>query len=168
MAQSKDPDNGLPEFVGGPSHSGQVARTTPMIRAEQYAGIGSFQDAVALAQEAGLDIIESDELGDGFGPVIKSSLVGVPMVCLAVSYNPNGDQGPYLAFRCVTEDGRKIAFADGGTGLFATVKEYMDSHGGKFPVMWRHGLRESSYGPHVNAAGHDVPAGTTYYLDTSK
>lgn len=149
------------------SGSADVAKTQPFIRPDQYKEVKSFDDALALLQETGQELISAEEAGDGFEVADKATLCGVPMLCLNVMIR-DGDLGGYAVVRAVTKDNRKIAFADGSTGLYAQLLNWQTDHGDDtWPTLWKHGLRRSDYEAHQNKAGDSVPAGTTYYLDTS-
>lgn len=143
-----------------------VSKTETIIRTEQYRDIQTFEDALQLAQASGMEIISSEDLGDGFSRADQADLLKVPLVCLAVLLK-DGDKGEYVVCRVVTKHGEKYAFSDSSsTGVNFQLREYMAGHAGKWPVLWNHGLRESNYRT-TDATGREIDA-TTYYIDTSK
>lgn len=150
--------------------STDVAASVPLFSNENYKEIQSFSDAMALAQSSFGALVTADDLGDGFQLCEdKNQLVGVPMVVLAV-FLRSGDLGEYIVARAVTEDNRKVVIVDGGTGLAVQLKEYMDSHDGQWPQLWKRGLRVSKYTYEVEdkktGEVRNAPA-ETFYLDTS-
>lgn len=151
------------------TESGQVA----LFSTENLRAITSFDDAMEAARLAGLKPTSSADLGDGFAFAEKETLIGVRMLCLSL-YIGSNDTGRFILANCVTEDGRKVKVHDSGTGLCVQLLTYSVDNGGgdsgqvgTFPLEWKHGLRVSRYDAHPNAEGKMVPAGETFYLDTS-
>ena len=148
------------------SGGGEISTKKPEtpFTTEDYAGIESFDDAMALVeQKMGGVVIDSIDLGDGFSVVEnKDTLLGTPLLILAVHFS-EGDHGEFASCRAVTEDGRKVVINDGSTGIFAQLKLLQEKRPEIFgaPIMCRNGLRKSEYDHPEH--GRSV----TYYLDTS-
>jgi hypothetical protein len=148
------------------SSQGKELQTQEVLFSTQnYRDITSFSDAIKLLESSGVDLVSAEDLGDGFSVADKSTLVGVPMVCLTAMIR-TGDMGEYVVCRNVAKDGRKVVVVDGSTGLKDQLVDYMETHNGNFPRRWDHGLRVSKYTFYDNSTDKDIPA-ETYYLDTS-
>lgn len=147
------------------SESNATALTERGITTGEYAGIASFEDAIALLEQHGATILDSAELGDGFSVIAKDEknrLIGVPFVIMQ-AVQTEGDHGTFVSLRIVTKNGEKLVLNDGSTGIceqLITLWEQKPETKGK-PFLCRHGLRVSEY---------DHPQygpSKTYYLDTS-
>lgn len=158
-------------MVDGNSDTASVEKVTPRINTEQYAGISSFEDALALVQDVfGGEVIDSQDLGDGFALVEdKTGLLGTPFIILAATFSEgeykreDGTMGTFVSCRIVTEDGRKMVLNDGGSGIHDQIQMLWTMKPevvGK-PIICRKGLRVSEYDhPKYGKA-------KTFYLDTS-
>lgn len=160
--------------AGNEHASGQdVAKTTPMLRPEDYAGIASFEDALRLVgDKLGGEIVDASDLGDGFTVLDKAqkkSLIGVTFIVLSVSFHEgdykreDGETGEFASLRLVTKNGQKYVLNDGGTGIPEQIKmlwQRKPESQGK-PIVVHNGLRVSEY-DHPQYGRSE-----TYYLDTS-
>lgn len=150
------------------STSDNEVATTPIFSDDDLLNIGSFDDALRLANEAfGGEVLEADKvLGTGFGIVDEKNVyVGVPFIIMKAEKNASekGDKGYFYTLHCVTRDGRKVIINDGGVGIADQMEMLYEKHPemkGK-PLLVKKGLRMSSY-VHPTA-GPSI----TYYLDTS-
>lgn len=155
----------------GDGSSATVARTVPQVSDDQLAEISSFDDALALINDAfGGVVVEADKtLGNGFAVLDdKNKLIGVPFVAVKIQENKSelNDGGLFVSLFVVTEDGRKYVVNDGSTGIFAQVQELWKRKPELvgLPIMVRRGLRRSDY---TYMDGDKAKPATTYYLDTS-
>jgi hypothetical protein len=91
--------------------------------------------------------------------VEKGTLVGKPFVIWEFTFGA-GDYGEYVTVFAVTEDGQRIMFSDGSTGIARQLKTLADANimGG---ISCSKGLRPSHYD--YDDHGTKKPA-TTYYL----
>ena len=139
-------------------------------------GIGSFSDALALANSSG-EVIDASDFGTGFDVVKADTLDGVPFVVLAWQFNA-GEFGPFVSMTLVTEDGRKCIVNDGSTGvceqvLGITRAKYGDAVVGDRdatppvpavvygPMVVRKGFRVSRF-KYTDDDGKSHPASVTY------
>lgn len=162
-----------PSREAGDGNSVEVLRPIPQYSTQQYRGIQSWDDAIALAQGSFGALVTAEDLGDGFTLVKeeqKAALVGVPMLCLYAQLR-TGDLGGYVVVRCITKDGRKVVVVDGGTGMYEQLSEYMTANDGRWPNLWPRGLRRSDYKtdiPNPKKPGETLTVdATTFYIDTS-
>lgn len=153
--------------------NGSVVKATPMLNAEDYASIQSFDDALRLVgDKLGGEVVDVTDLGDGFSVLDnknKTQLIGVPFIILSVSFHAgdhtreDGEKGEFTSLRVVTKDGRKLVINDGGSGIYEQMKmlhKMRPESVGK-PIVVHKGLRVSEY---------DHPQygpSKTFYLDTS-
>lgn len=140
-------------------------RNSDVYDVTELRGISSFEDALALAQEKMGDTINAEkELGTGFrvlnGPD-KDRLLGVTFIILSMDFN-EGDQGDFVSFLCVTEDGNKYVVNDGSTGIFKTLDEYRLRGGKPGALLVNGGLRKSEYEKEVEGK---MTKAVTYYLN---
>lgn len=126
-------------------------------------GIQSFDDAVALVKEKmGAEAVAegADVLGNGFTVLPtsqKGKLVDTRFVILWVDFN-QGDQGPFVSFGVVTEDGRKFIVNDGSTGIYKQLDDWYGRS--EYPGgLLVNGLRESRYIHPIHGAA------STFYLN---
>lgn len=127
--------------------------------------ISSFEDALALVQEKMGETVNAEkELGTGFrvlnGPD-KDRLLGVTFIVLSMDFN-EGDQGPFVSFLCVTEEGGKYVVNDGSTGIYKTLEEYHVRGGKPGGLLVNGGLRKSEYDKEIDGR---MTKATTYYLN---
>ena len=150
-----------------------VVPSSPRLSTEIYAGITSFDDALAIVQDVfGGEVVDSADLGDGFTLVQKHEkgmLIGVPFIILAANFTEgdylreDGTKGTFVSCRIVTQDGRKLVLNDGSTGIHDQIKmlwSMKPETQGK-PIVCRNGLRVSEYDHPEHGKA------STYYLDTS-
>lgn len=140
----------------------------------QLTEIKSWEDALAVAEEAYGKLATSDELGDGFmllkGDDQKATLVGVPFLFMTMTISESdeitrdGKPTEYVTARVVTKDSKKYILVDGGTGVFQQCKDWMDKNPGKRGgLVALYGLTRSDY-KYTNEKGDQTPA-TTFYID---
>ena len=87
----------------------KVTETTKDVVAQpisrvDLAALTTFDQAFALAEATYGEIISSEELGDGFTVVEKSSLVGVPFLILGWEAGKNEKHGPFTIVRGSTKE----------------------------------------------------------------
>lgn len=134
----------------------------------------SFSDAMLLVQNATGEapVDAADVLGNGFEIVEKSTLVDVPMILISWRFNV-GDKGVFTSVMAMTENGRKVIFNDGSTGIRDQLNAYTSQTGKTAGLLLRHGLTVSEYPVDKDGKPTKVReemAGTakTYYLNYSK
>lgn len=132
----------------------------------------SFEDALRVLQERGIEVHSSTEFGDGFvkpdadNKSIKAKLVGVKMIIVSAQETEDDNGREFTVFRAITENGSRIVFSDGSTGLAAEAHDWLTKHGGQWvPIIANHGLRRSDY-DFENDKG-EIQSATTFYLDTT-
>lgn len=140
-------------------------RNSDVYDVTELRGISSFEEALALVQEKMGDTVNAEkELGTGFrvlnGPD-KDRLLGVTFIILSMDFN-NGDQGDFVSFLCVTEEGNKYIVNDGSTGIFKTLDEYRLRGGKPGALLVNGGLRKSEYEKEVEGK---MTKAVTYYLN---
>ena len=165
----------------------EIMRTARDHDKETLAGIQSWEDALALAQETYGDVaaIEDTDLGDGFRRTDedkKRRLIGVPLFFIEWAFY-DGDFGEFVSalIMAKTETGdEKLVLNDGSTGINAQLKELTEKTGRTGGLLVRRGLRVSDYFTDADgmpiskkeygrllAAGIPTGKGHTFYLDTS-
>lgn len=139
-----------------------------------WAEIDSIPDAYSALQAQGIEILTPDELvgiiGDGFVLIEdKDKLLGRPMLILEWA-NYQGDHGPFVTVRAMTNDGERIIFNDGSTGIRSQLDK-IAKHRGVTPD-WKervsggiaiNGLRVSEY-DYTDPNTGKVSKARTYYL----
>jgi len=123
--------------------------------------IKSFEDAIALLASEGIEIVSSEDFGDGFSVASKDSLVGVPFLVLNMRW-ADGDHGEFVIIHVVTKTGVKGIVVDGSTGIYKQSLEYRRV-GKTQGVIIREGLIRSTYDYTDEKTGELKPA-TTFYL----
>lgn len=121
-------------------------------------------------------IYDVQEVIPDFGLVDSTELVNVPFTVAHFEirrseefgrFNENGllEPGEYVSVYVITDDGRRLVFNDGGSGILPTAKNFIDvtKQTGGMRCPW--GLRASTYEKVVN--DQKVKA-TTMYFATSK
>lgn len=153
--------------------SGEIVERTPRaFNAEQLRAVGSFGDALDLAQSylpKGVETpLASEELGDGFALLEKTDkdiLIGQDMILLDWVFSPGDFDEEFVTVRLVTRQGGKFIVNDGGTGIRQQLREYTDRTGRLAVMRVEKGLRRSDY---TKQDENGKPyAASTYYLDTS-
>lgn len=150
------------------SNSNEVTATIPLISEESFRSIGSFADAVALANETYGGVVTAAELlSDGFASIDKEELINKPFLVLAYRINKskdhfdeNGEAAEFVIVRIVFESGEKYFFTDGSTGVLTQFQK-LQSHGIYGGVMAPKGLRVSEY-EYTNDSGKKSIAKTFY------
>lgn len=151
-------------------------------------GIESFDDALALMRDMGVDVSFADqELGTGFDLAKKETLVGVPFFILSSRETPGDFGEPYVLVRAVTREtpARKVVIADGSSGMAKQIRLWWANTGRNGGLYCAKGLRFSTYatcpGKNCNRPrppedevckvcgdkGKTRGTGTTYYIDES-
>ncbi len=129
----------------------------------------------AYLERLGLAPEDVDYRSSEYDLTDKADLVGVPLFLVQWEEKVSQDYGGfYVVVHAIRQDnGDKIVFADGGTGIAAQLIGLIEKRTiqGLVPEAWRHGLMvkkglvRSDYDSHESkATGEIVPAGTTYYL----
>lgn len=132
-------------------------------------GVNNVDQALELARSQG-DVLLASQIGDGDGYNIvldKSRLVGTFMVVVNVEFANSKNYGEFVTLRFVTKGGYKGKIVDFGTGIRRQIKDLGERVPNLGGLVLEKGLTASSYDAHTNEAGVQVPAGTTYYLDTA-
>ena len=133
-------------------------------------GLQSLADVQALFESHDIAVVDaSEELGDGFALVKnKDQFIGRGMMVLSWAFGAGdfGEGSGFVAVRfCVQETNGtlgKYVLTDGGTGIYATLKEYTERTGLTGGMYVKNGLRKSEYVTEENENA------VTHYLDTSK
>lgn len=154
--------------------SGEIVERTPRaFDSEQLRAVGSFEEALDLAQSylpKGVETpIASEELGDGFSLLESSEkdiLIGRDMILLDWIFSPGDFDEEFVSIRLVTKQGGKFIVNDGGTGIRQQLREYTDRTGRMAVLRVEKGLRRSDYTFNDPTTGKPSAA-STYYLDTS-
>lgn len=150
-----------------------VSKTTKDVVAQpisrvDLASVTTFEQAFALAEATYGEIISSEELGDGFAVVEKSSLVGVPFLILGWEAGKNEKHGPFTIVRGITKDNGKVLFVDGSTGIKDQLAVFQQVSGRTGGLLAVDGLRVSNYTYTDPADGKDKPASTYYIAENVK
>lgn len=160
----------MPKATNSDEPGNEVAKK--MFAADELRGIQSFEDAMRLMEDAGIDIEDAaDAIGDGFVLLDnKSQLEDIPLVFLTWSQS-TGDQGDYTVARVVAKMpngtvGKFVVVDGSSTGIHFQLNEYSKSHGGKVGGLTAFGgLRVSDYKVEVDGKMQDA---TTVYINTAK
>lgn len=145
-----------PEFVEGKDGLGHISR--------EIVKDASLAELMDLFRDENGQIEDSSQvLGDGVELVDKDALVGVSMFLYDWSFQV-GDKGQYVVVHAAKENGEKIVFVDGGTGICRQLLELTETRQasgfrGAGGLLCRRGLRRSDY-----EANDERPAGTTFYI----
>jgi hypothetical protein len=142
---------------------------------QKWREISTFEDAFALAQEMGAELVSATDLGDGFALLKtddKESLVG--RSCVFVSWQfSEGEMGEFVSARVLAKNLNgsvdKVILNDGSTGICAQLRELTKEDAASM-LYAPHGLRRSTYKislPDDNGNVIEREA-TTYYIDTSR
>lgn len=136
---------------------------------DELVDLGSFEEAVALLNSHGVDIVGShgieEFVGDGFDFVDKSALVNIPFVILKYVHrmSPTYDV-PMLQVWAMTATNRRVKFVDFGAGFREELSTYEKRSGrSAVGVVLENGLVANSYDT-TDAAGKDIKA-TTYRIN---
>lgn len=137
---------------------------------ELLGSITSFEDAIAVLKDAGIELHSTKEYGDGFELLKeKSKLVDVPFVILSMKFvdEDKSDFGDgFVILHVVTKDGTKLIVTDGSSGICKQARLYA-AKGITSGLVCEAGLIRSDYDVDIpdKKTGEMVstPA-TTYYL----
>jgi hypothetical protein len=153
---------------------GQVAVVKANFTDMELRNITTFEQAIALLDDAGHTITSADEeLGNGFTLINdKANLVGIPLLLLSWNFN-HGESAKgegFVSVYCMARlpgvsQPAKLIFNDGGTGIYRTLRDYSNATGKTAGLMVKKGLDRSDY-TFVDDKGEEASA-TTYYLSTS-
>lgn len=149
-----------------------VTLTERVVSKDQLASVTSFDDALALMQEAYGVVTRSDEFGDGFNVLEdKMKLVGVPFAIIDSSLHESkeimrdGKPAIFSVLRVMDKDSRKWVITDGSTGICEQIKEWRAKTGRRGGFVAMKGLRVSQY-DYQDEKGN-VTKASTFYLDES-
>ncbi len=167
--------NPTPATTENPEEYGtavEVMETASVIPTELYRDLETFEDFLAVAQEAYGDVDDvSETIGDGFAVLEdKSMLIGTPLIFMEWTFRKSDvTSEDYISIRVGARnpDGtmRKYIVNDGGAGLREQLREYQKTTGRTGGLVARRGLRVSEY-DYDNGNGKTSRA-KTYYIDTS-
>jgi hypothetical protein len=101
------------------------------------------------------------EIPKDWDPVEKNTLVGKPFAIHEFTIR-GGDYGEFVTVFAVTEDGQRIVFSDGSTGIAAQLLKLAKEENVMGGISVLKGLRVSNY-TYKDEKGVDKPA-ATYYL----
>jgi hypothetical protein len=127
-----------------------VVTTTGRFSDGQLADIHTLQDALQAFADSGVVLESIDDFGTGFIVTQKETLIGAPMVAIEWRFN-QGDTGEFVSVTAITDDGRKIVFNDGGTGVrdqLKSVTARREARGSANPtrgLSLPRGLKSSTY-----------------------
>lgn len=131
---------------------------------DDLGNIRSFEDAAKLFNDASVEIVSTDEFGDGFVVLPtneKNRLCNVPFFIMNTKFS-DGDNGLFVTLHVVTKAGEKLIVNDGSTGIrdqmIAIVRK-----GRSQGLYCPRGLSESKYTYDDPNTGEKKNA-TTYYL----
>lgn len=146
-----------------------VDKGTIRISDDVLAGIGTFDDAIAILGAEGIDLRSAEDLGDGFSVIEdKQALIGSPFVILQWRFLL-GDFGEFVAAHIMTRDAvdghNKFVLIDGSTGIREQLRIFQDQTGKNGGLVCKRGLRASDY-TFTDEKGNEKPA-RTYYIDTA-
>lgn len=143
----------------------EVVATRPLLSDEQRADIKSFDDAMALFAQQGMEVTSITEYGDGFqAGANKADFVNVKFIIVDLKIIPaekSDYDTDFAVVWVVTSDGRKAILSDGGTGMCEQVKNLV-SRNAALPILCEHGLTVSEY-TYTDEKGKQTPAKTFYF-----
>jgi hypothetical protein len=136
---------------------------------DELVEVGSFDDAVALLNSHGVELVGSDGIeefvGDGFDYVEKAALVNIPFVIMKYVHrmSPTYDV-PMVQVWGMTATNRRVKFVDFGTGFREQIATY-EKRSGRSAVglILKNGLVANTYDTQ-DATGKDIKA-TTYRIN---
>jgi len=145
----------------------EVAKSTPVYDDETLTNIKSFDDAKQVLADAGVQVTDISDYGDGFLVMDKAELVNVPFIILDYKFADGdftGDDGKPQKFsitRLVTADNRKAILTDGSTGMRKQL-ERLERRGVTGGILCQKGLTVSEY-EFTDEKGKKTPAKTYYF-----
>ena len=127
------------------------------------------KEYMAWLAEEGATIEEFDGGSDWTLVGDKADLVDVPFVIAMLRFNDvkrkdgslTGKQ--FVSVSCFKEDGTKIVFNDGSTGVMQQLVTYTEKHHRTTGILCKKGLRVSEYDYEDHETGVVTPA-KTYYI----
>lgn len=130
--------------------------------------ISSFEDAARYLADAGVDVVNAADFGDGFDILPtkeKTRLVGQPFIILEYSFHPSKEfGGDFVAIRLVTKAGEKLILTDGSTGIREQLKTIAGESNTTQGLFIPRGLRASDY-EYADPQTGEMRQARTYYLD---
>lgn len=164
-----------------------LATLVPYATDADMRGVGSYEDALALAEAIHGNVVDiSEELGSGFAMLEdKSVLVKQKFVILQWRFSPGDYLKGFVSVGLVTSRGDKYIMNDGSTGIYDTLLEFSQETQRFGGIVVPKGLRRSEYPTcpecgkpmpkdvvecetvHCNYDGEKRSIGETFYLDTS-
>lgn len=134
-------------------------------------GIGSFEEAMALASDKFGDVLDASAvIGSGFIMLEdKDKLLNETFLILSTSF-PEGDfrdadgvASHFAVVRLVTARNDHYVITDGGHGIYSQLDEFSVRTGRSGGILVKGGLRKSEY-EYTDDKGNVSPA-VTYYLN---
>lgn len=92
----------------------------------------------------------------------KKDLLAVPFVIAMIRWTDN-DDATFVSVCAFKEDGTKIVFNDGSTGVYQQLQTYTNKHHRDTGIACPKGLRKSDYTYTDKETGKERPA-ATYYI----
>lgn len=133
--------------------------TTRAISRNELADLQSFDEAVNLVQKVVGSIYNAgDVLGDGFVVANKDALIDVKFLILSYTFS-QGDYGPMVVARIMTERNEKLVLVDGSSGIYDQMRQAEEK--GFTSGLLVSGLNKSSY-TYEDDNGDQKPAHTFY------
>jgi hypothetical protein len=144
----------------------EVVATTPVFSTTQLQEIKSFDDALALLANSGMELSSIKDYGDGFEVLDKSRFVNRKFIIIdykIVDAEKSTYGTEFAVVRIVTVDGVKALLTDGSvkSGLCNQIMTLRDQ-GVTGGVMCEDGLIVSEY-DYVDENGERTPAKTYYF-----
>jgi hypothetical protein len=124
-------------------------------------GVNPFEAAMQEAQARYGEIVRaSDVLGDGFTLIDDATpLIGQPFLLFDWKFLHGAYDGDFATMRIVTAAGTCYRYNDGGTGVFATLKDFSDRFGQTGGLYVGSGFRQSQYTTCKGCNKPRLPAG---------
>lgn len=147
--------------------STKVVSTEPVLNEAQLTDIRSFEDAVAMLAQAGIETHSITDLGDGFAVMDKSEFVNRRFVIVStrlVDAEKSDFGNPFAIIRLVTADGIKAIITDGShkSGVCNQVLVSAERGINLAGYVCEKGLLGSEY-KYVDETGKETPAVTYYF-----
>ena len=149
-----------------PVKPGEVVDTvtgevTPVTAIKQINSMDAMEYQAWLASEnATIETFDGGSEWDLVGD--KTDLLGVPFVIAMIRWNDTTD-GTFVSVMAFKEDGTKIVFNDGSTGIYQQLQNYTTKHQRDTGIACPKGLRKSDYMYTDKETGKERPA-TTFYI----
>jgi hypothetical protein len=110
--------------------------------------------------------VQEFEGGSEWELIEKEKLVDVPFIIARIRFN-DGDFGDFTSVCCFLQDGKKVVFNDGSTGIKKQLQTAISKNGRETGIFCE-GLKASHYkytdnNPESKTYGKELPA-TTYYI----